>query len=110
MVAQHGQKSKRTNAPSASDRELNQLVNDIQAAGISAKRALKSKCANLGALDDKIGSLEKPINPQTSHSAESSANMYPAKVSARPDICEKAIDVHNCLHDARNEVEITPSL
>ena len=58
LVAQHGQKPKRTNAPSASDKEMNQLVKDIQAAGISAKRALKSKCANLDALDDKNGLLE----------------------------------------------------
>lgn len=50
LVAQHGQ----TNAPSASDKELNQLLKDIQTAGISAKRASKSKCANLDALDDKL--------------------------------------------------------
>ena len=58
LVAQHRQKPKSANVPSASDKELNQLVKDIQAAGISAKRASKSKCAYLDSSDDKIAGAE----------------------------------------------------
>ena len=110
LVARHRQEPNRTNAPSASDKELNQLVKDIQAAGISAKRASKSKCANLDALDSKIVLLEKTIQ-----SEEISLSRIIGQQVFRPNCrqdqtCEKTIDVDSCLHYARCEVETAPSL